>query len=94
MTSYLVVDQVEEGETSLRLQIFAVIPDLLANDRYDLSLHLHVVLEDVHRVEEHVALLHSVLLRQQELDSLALCQVFLYRESLDLFFRLYIRRTS
>ena len=89
--SYLLVDHGEEGATSLHLQIFAVIPDLLANDRYDLSLHLQVVLKDVHRVEEYVALLHWVLLRQQELDSLALCQILFYRESLNLFFRLDIR---
>ena len=50
MTSYLVVDQVEEREASLRLQIFAVGPDLLANDRYDFCLHLRVAFEDINSV--------------------------------------------
>lgn len=82
------VDQVEEREAGLHLQIFAVVLELPANDRYDLCLHLNVALEDVHRVEEHVALLHLVLLSQQKLNSLTLCQVFLDRESFNFFFGL------
>ena len=50
MCAYLVVDQVEEGAACLHLQIFAVVANLLNNDRYDLCLHLCVALEDIYCV--------------------------------------------
>ena len=94
MCAYLVVDQVEEGEACLHLQILAVVPNLLNNDRYDLCLHLCVALEDIHCVQKDVALLRRVLLRQQELNSLTFRKVFVNGKSFDFFFRLYKRCKS
>ena len=71
--SYLLGNQVEEREARLALQIFTVGLDLLTNDWDDLLLHFRVAFEYVHCIQEHVALLHGVLLRQQELDSLTFC---------------------
>ena len=73
MLAYLLIYQVEKGVACLHLQVFSVIANLLANQGYDLGLHLRVASENVERIEKDIALLHVVFLREQQLHALALC---------------------
>ena len=73
MLAYLLIYQVEKGEACLHLQVLSVIANLLANQGYDLGLHLRVASENVERIEKDIALLHVVFLREQQLHALTFC---------------------
>ena len=62
LLAYLLIYQVEKGNTRLHLQVFAVIENPIANEWDDLCLHLRIASEDVQCVEEDIALLHVVFL--------------------------------
>ena len=62
LLAYLLIYQVEKGNTRLHLQVFAVIGNSVANERDDICLHLRIASKDVQCVEEDIALLHVVFL--------------------------------
>ena len=62
LLAYLLIYQVEKGNTRLHLQVFAVIENSITNERDDLCLHLRIASKDIQCVEEDIALLHVVFL--------------------------------
>ena len=62
LLAYLLIYQVEKGNTRLHLQVLAVVENSLADEWDDLCLHLRIASKDIQCVEEDIALLHVLFL--------------------------------